>query len=143
MFEEIKELQFVAAEAEVIQAVDLCVVLMNTGEIAEIMADPEMAYGKFFVTRSFIILNTHKIKRYIFTFVICFHSNSSGSLGLKPHVPSNAAVRLEVELLSHSPPITPMDIPIEQRCAIGNRKRTRGNFWYIRHDYTSAIQCYR
>ena len=48
MFEEIKELQFVAAEAEVIQAVDLCVVLMNTGEIAEIMADPEMAYGNFF-----------------------------------------------------------------------------------------------
>jgi len=110
LFEEIKELQFVAAEAEVIQAVDLCVVLMNTGEIAEIMADPEMAYG---------------------------------SLGLKPHVPSNAAVRLEVELLSHSPPTTPMDIPIEERCAIGNRKRTRGNFWYTRHDYTSAIQCYR
>ena len=47
MFEEIKELQFVAAEAEVIQALDLCVVLMNTGEIAEIMADPEMAFGKF------------------------------------------------------------------------------------------------
>ena len=57
LFEEIKELQFVAAEAEVIQAVDLCVVLMNTGEIAEIMADPEMAYGKFCVTGSFMIYN--------------------------------------------------------------------------------------
>ena len=47
LFEEIKELQFVTAEAEVVQAIDLCVVLMNTGEVAEVMADPEMAYGKF------------------------------------------------------------------------------------------------
>ena len=45
LFEDIQELQFVSAEAEVIQAIDLCVVLMNTGEVAEIMADPEMAYG--------------------------------------------------------------------------------------------------
>ena len=47
LFEEIEELHFVTAEAEVVQAIDLCVVLMNTGEAAEIMADPEMAYGKF------------------------------------------------------------------------------------------------
>ena len=40
-------MNFISAEAEVIQAVDLCVVLMNTGEKAEIMADPEMAYGKW------------------------------------------------------------------------------------------------
>ena len=46
LFEEINELHFVSAEAEVVQAIDLCVVLMNTGEVAEIMADPEMAYGK-------------------------------------------------------------------------------------------------
>ena len=46
LFDEVEELHFVAAEGEVIQAVDLCVVLMNTGEVAEIMADPEMAYGK-------------------------------------------------------------------------------------------------
>ena len=45
LFEDIQELQFVSAEAEVIQAIDLCVVLMNTGEVAEIMVDPEMAYG--------------------------------------------------------------------------------------------------
>ena len=37
------------AEAEVVQAIDLCVVLMNTGEVAEVMADPEMAYGKYTV----------------------------------------------------------------------------------------------
>jgi len=110
LFEDIQELQFVSAEAEVIQAIDLCVVLMNTGEVAEIMADPEMAYG---------------------------------SLGLSPTVPPNAAVRLEVELLSHSAPIPPNEIPIEERCAIGNRKRTRGNFWFLRNEFTSAIQCYR
>lgn len=110
LFEDIQELNFISAEAEVIQAVDLCVVLMNTGEKAEIMADPEMAYGSF---------------------------------GLSPHVPPNAAVRLEIELLSHSAPVPPMEIPIEERYSIGNRKRLRGNFWYSREDYTSAIQCYR
>ena len=66
-----------------------------------------------------------------------------GSFGLSPHVPPNAAVRLEIELLSHSAPVPPMEIPIEERYSIGNRKRLRGNFWYSREDYTSAIQCYR
>ena len=45
MFEEQSSLEFFAAEAEVVQAIDLCVVLMNTGEVAEVMTDPEMAYG--------------------------------------------------------------------------------------------------
>ena len=45
MFEENDRLEFIAAEAEVVQAIDLVVVLMNTGEVAEVMADPEMAYG--------------------------------------------------------------------------------------------------
>ena len=75
-------------------------------------------------------------------FSIFFHS-FLGSLGLSPTVPPNAAVRLEVELLSHSAPIPPNEIPIEERCAIGNRKRTRGNFWFLRNEFTSAIQCYR
>ena len=45
VFEENDRLEFIAAEAEVVQAIDLVVVLMNTGEVAEVMADPEMAYG--------------------------------------------------------------------------------------------------
>ena len=75
--------------------------------------------------------------------IVYFVSDILGSLGFPPHVPANAAVRLEVELLSHSPPVPPTEIPIEQRCRIGNRKRLRGNFWYSRNEYTSAIQCYR
>jgi len=110
LFEEIKELQFVTAEAEVVQAIDLCVVLMNTGEVAEVMADPEMAYG---------------------------------SMGLLPHVPPKAAVRFEIELLSHSAAISPSEIPIEERSSIGRRKKDRGNFWFSRQNYTEAVQCYR
>lgn len=110
LFEEIKELHFVTAEAEVVQAIDLCVVLMNTGEVAEIMADPEMAYG---------------------------------SMGLLPYVPPKAAVRFEIELLSHSTAIPPSEIPIEERSLIGTRKKDRGNFWFSRQNYTEAVQCYR
>ena len=46
LFEEQSSLKFFAAEAEVVQAIDLCAVLMKTGEVAEVMTDPEMAYGK-------------------------------------------------------------------------------------------------
>ena len=78
LFEEIKELQFVAAEAEVIQAVDLCVVLMNTGEIAEIMADPEMAYGKFCVTRifrKFILSFLLHLSPFLLIFILIFQDH--------------------------------------------------------------------
>jgi len=110
VFEENDRLEFIAAEAEVVQAIDLVVVLMNTGEVAEVMADPEMAYG---------------------------------TTGLPPHVPPKAAVRFEIQLLSHSAPIPPSDIPIAERSSIGERKRKRGNFWFSRQEYTSAVQCYR
>ena len=39
-------LEFVAAESEVVSAIDTCVVLMNMGEVAEVMADPGIAYGR-------------------------------------------------------------------------------------------------
>ncbi|XP_028048980.1 peptidyl-prolyl cis-trans isomerase FKBP8-like isoform X2 [Monomorium pharaonis] len=34
-------------------------------------------------------------------------------------------------------------LSIEQRREIGNRKRERGNWWFIRKDLSFAIQCYR
>ena len=110
MFEENDELKFFAAEAEVIQAIDLVVVLMNVDEIAEVIADPELAYG---------------------------------STGLPPHVPPKAAVQFEIRLIAHSAPVAPSDMPLADRSLIGKRKRERGNFWFSRGDYTSAVQCYR
>jgi len=110
MFEENDELKFFAAEAEVIQAIDLVAVLMNVDEIAEVIADPELAYG---------------------------------STGLPPHVPPKAAVRFEIRLIAHSAPVVPSDMPLADRSLIGKRKRERGNFWFSRGDYTSAVQCYR
>ena len=66
-----------------------------------------------------------------------------GSLGLPPHVPPKAAVRFEIELRSHSAPIPPSEMPIDERSNIGRRKRERGNFWFSRLNYTEAVQCYR
>jgi len=45
MFDDEEGLEFVVSEAEVIQAVDLVVCLMNTGELCEVISDPEFAYG--------------------------------------------------------------------------------------------------
>ena len=67
----------------------------------------------------------------------------TGSIGFPPHVPPKAAVRFEIELLSHSPPVSPSELPVVEKSTIGRRKRERGNFWFSRQDYTSAVQCYR
>ena len=45
LFQETKGLEFMLSEAEVLQALDLVVALMNAGEVCEIIADPEFAYG--------------------------------------------------------------------------------------------------
>merc|ERR1739848_423346 len=65
------------------------------------------------------------------------------TMGPPPHVPPKAAVRFEIELLSHSTAIPPSEIPIDERFSIGRRKKDRGDFWYSRQNYTEAVQCYR
>jgi len=111
LFEEVTNVEFVVSEAEVIQAVDLVVCLMNTGEVCEVISDPEFAYG---------------------------------DLGFGSVLPPKAAVRLELELLGHQPPIPAGEIEdVQEKLRIGRRKKERGNFWHQRQNYTFAVQCYR
>lgn len=115
LFEEVDSLEFVISEAEVIQAIDLVVCLMNTGEVCEVISDPEFAYGDF---------------------------GFKGSSG--DGVPPKAAVKLELELLAHQPPVPVGDIEdVQEKLRIGRRKKEKGNFWYQRQNYTFAVQCYR
>ena len=70
-----------------------------------------------------------------------------GDLGFEGEsgkVPPKAAVRLEVELVSHKPPVPFGEInQVEEKLRIGRRKKDRGNFWFQRSNYNFAVQCYR
>lgn len=113
-FQTFRGLEFALGEAEVIQALDLVVALMNTAEVSEVIADPEFAYGDL------------------------------GFEGESGKVPPKAAVRLEVELVSHKPPVPFGEISqVEEKLRIGRRKKDRGNFWFQRSNYNFAVQCYR
>lgn len=110
VFEEHEELTFNCEEGEVIRALDLVVALMHAGEVDEIIADPDLAYGDF---------------------------------GFPPHLPAKAAVEIQVKLLKIKPIGSPMDLPVEERMSVGQRKKDRGNFWFSHCDYSMAVQCYR
>jgi len=114
LFDETNGLEFMSSEAEVLQALDLVVALMNAGEVCEIIADPEFAYGDI------------------------------GFQGQVVSVPPKAAVRFEVELVSHNPSVPFGEISdVQEKLRIGRRKKDRGNFWFQRQNYTFAVQCYR
>ena len=66
-----------------------------------------------------------------------------GQLGLSPHVPPNAAVHFQVTLLEVKRAQMPMKYEVEERKAIGMRKKERGNFWMLRNEHSMAVQCYR
>jgi len=114
LFEETKGLEFMLSEAEVLQALDLVVALMNAGEVCEIIADPEFAYGDV------------------------------GFQGDLVSVPPKAAVRFEVELVSHNPSLPFGEITdVQEKLRIGRRKKDRGTYWFQRQNHTFAVQCYR
>ena len=66
-----------------------------------------------------------------------------GQLGLAPHVPPNAAVHFQVTLLEVKRVQSPLKYEVEERKAIGMRKKERGNFWMVRNEHSMAVQCYR
>ena len=66
-----------------------------------------------------------------------------GTFGFPPILPSNAAVHYEVTLLEVEAHVTPFDLEVEDRKAVGLRKKDRGNFWFSCCDYSMAVQCYR
>jgi len=66
-----------------------------------------------------------------------------GDKGNGTNIPPGSRMFLTVRLLDWSSPRLVPDIPLEERAAIGVRKRDRGNKWYGRGDYSLAVQCYR
>lgn len=59
------------------------------------------------------------------------------------NIPPNATIVYTVELLSAEEEHDLEKKSYESRKDIGNKKRTRGNFFFERHDYNLAIQLYR
>jgi len=114
LFEETMDLEFMLSEAEVVHAIDLTVALMNAGEICEVVADPEFAYGDQGLPNNQAI-----------------------------SVPPKAAVRFEIELVSHSPAEQFGDMNVQEKLRIGRRKKDRGNTWFQRQNFNFAVQCYR
>ncbi|KAG5333617.1 FKBP8 isomerase, partial [Acromyrmex heyeri] len=94
---------------EIVQGLDLTIVLMELGEIAEIKIDPRFAYG----------------------------TRGEGS------IPPNATITYTVELkaIEDSPDIE--SLSVKERRELGNKKRQRGNWWFVRKELNFAIQCYR
>ncbi|XP_042883136.1 peptidyl-prolyl cis-trans isomerase FKBP8-like [Penaeus japonicus] len=65
-----------------------------------------------------------------------------GSKGLPPSIPPDVPLVYTLEILDSSPDEEPDSLPIPKRMTIGNRKRERGNWWFNREEYTTAIHCY-
>ncbi|KAJ8955907.1 hypothetical protein NQ318_005455 [Aromia moschata] len=66
-----------------------------------------------------------------------------GKKGFPPNIPSDTLVIYDVELVSVEPEEEIESLSLHQRKIIGNKKRERGNWWYIRGENNIAIQCYR
>jgi len=58
-------------------------------------------------------------------------------------VPPDSTLEVTLKLLDFSPEAAPLDLSVPQRRATGHRKRTRGNWWFARGDYSEAVQCYK
>lgn len=67
-----------------------------------------------------------------------------GEIGLPAkNIPSNATIIYTIELLSAAEEDDLETKSYESRKSIGNKKRTRGNFFFERQDFNLAIQLYR
>ncbi|KAF3429284.1 hypothetical protein E2986_10194 [Frieseomelitta varia] len=66
-----------------------------------------------------------------------------GSRGKEPNIPPNATIFYTVQLKSSELEEEIETLNVKQRKEIGNKKRERGNWWFIRGEPILAIQCYR
>lgn len=108
--EEYEDIVIQLGDVEVIQGLDLAIMLMDVGEVAEIEVASRFAYGK---------------------------------LGKDSIIPSDATILYTVELKKAEIETEIETLPVNERKAIGNKKRERGNWWFMRDEPTLAIQCYR
>ncbi|CAG9860350.1 unnamed protein product [Phyllotreta striolata] len=63
--------------------------------------------------------------------------------GLASDIPPDATVIYDVELVQVEPEDVIDSMTIGERRQKGNKKRERGNWWYVRGENNIAIQCYR
>ncbi|XP_075217181.1 peptidyl-prolyl cis-trans isomerase zonda isoform X2 [Lycorma delicatula] len=66
-----------------------------------------------------------------------------GSRGREPDIPPDATLYYSITLISAEAEPEISALSISDRKEIGNRKKERGNWWYLREENTLAIQCYR
>ncbi|CAG0913062.1 unnamed protein product [Notodromas monacha] len=65
-----------------------------------------------------------------------------GDLGLEQTIPKNATLRYTI-ILKDFYEEDSESLSKSDRLRIGNAKRERGNFWFVRQAYASAVQLYR
>lgn len=102
-------------DVEVVQGVDMCIPLMNEGEIAEVKLNARFAYGSIGL------------------------KNLDGNVV----VPPDTNMVYKVELISSKEETDLEKKSFASRKEIGNKKRERGNFWFERQEFNLAIQNYR
>lgn len=66
-----------------------------------------------------------------------------GKLGNPPRIPPDSVINYEVEIVDVQEADDEENLPLGERQRIGNEKKERGNFWYTRGDYSTAVHCYR
>ena len=76
--------------------------------------------------------------------IVCTSRFAYGSLGLQSkNIPADATIIYTVELLSAHEETDLEKTSYESRKEVGNKKRERGNFFFERQEFNSAIQLYR
>ncbi|XP_013386268.1 peptidyl-prolyl cis-trans isomerase FKBP8 [Lingula anatina] len=65
-----------------------------------------------------------------------------GSMGRDPDIPPNAQLTYEVELVRIEEPLDFEKLSMSERLEHGEFKKDKGNYWYSRQDYSSAINVY-
>ncbi|XP_067121963.1 peptidyl-prolyl cis-trans isomerase FKBP8 [Centruroides vittatus] len=65
-----------------------------------------------------------------------------GEQGKLPEIPPNSVINYKIRLVDVRSE-EEENLSVDQRIQIGDEKRDRGNFWYERGDFSTAVHCYR
>ena len=109
-----EKLKFVIGDGDVITALDLCVPTMLESEVCELVVAPRFAYGSF------------------------GRGNDDG----EGDVPPDSEISYILELLSVEKGPDISNLTDEQRIALGDQKRERGNELFKREEYSLAVHSY-
>lgn len=156
--EDLRDFTVQVGDVEVTQGVDMALPLMKVGELARVTADPRFAYGTIglknemdeeksipsgSLVRLFLIGISEE--RRMSMRVVADHLRSGAAVMQRRRRPGESALRDETESrVSRQLRIRGLkrsDCFLLGLCS--DRKRERGNFWYLRSEFNLAIQLYR